>query len=392
MFDKLSTYLDTLQNIYGIPEWGCIITQNHSVLYSHMYGYSDLSGKIPASEDDLFFLYSATKIVTMIAIMQLMEKKKIGLYDEIEKYLPEYSTMKVCSHFEFPEAPPVIWPKSDTPCHAAKSKIRIIDLMTMTSGMSYDINFESLLQIKKASQNKASTHEVVSVMAQMPLIYEPGTRWLYSLSHDVLGAIVEVVSQEQYSSYVKKHIFDPLNIQDLHFHITDSIYSRLAAQYSMNRTTGSITPIPLENPFQLTLKYESGGAGLIGSLHAYSEILETLANGGTGRNGSSILKEKTVQMFCTPYLTGEMIQDFSKAGKKGYSYGFGVRVLQNPEYSKSPIGEFGWDGAAGAYALVDLKNKVSIFYVQHVVSCRDAYEVIHPTIRDLVYEELSSFH
>lgn len=392
MFDQLNAYLNSLHHLYGIPECGCIITRNHDILYSHMCGYSDLSGKTPASEGDLFFLYSATKIVTMTAIMQLIEKGKIGLYDEIENYLPEYGRMRVCSHFEFPDNPPVIWPKSDTPCYEAKNKIKIIDLMTMTSGLSYDTSSAPLLQIKKASENKASTRQVISAIAQMPLVYEPGTRWLYSLSHDVLGAIVEIVSQKQYGSYVKKYIFDPLDIQDLYFHITDSIRSRLAAQYSMDRTTCTITPIPLENPFQLTLKYESGGAGLIGSLYAYSKVLEALANGGTGRNGGTILNEKTVQMFCTPYLTEKMLQDFSKAGKKGYSYGLGVRVLQNPEHSKSPIGEFGWDGAAGAYALVDIKNKISIFYVQHVVGCRNAYEIIHPSIRDLVYEELSSLH
>lgn len=391
MFDKLNAYLNNLQSTYSIPECGCIITQNHKILYSHMFGFSDASGNIPASENDLFFLYSATKIVTMTAIMQLIEKGKISLYDELEKYLPEYSIVKVCDYFEFPEKPPVIWPGSDTPCHYAKSKIRIIDLMTMTSGLSYDINSEPITQLKKASKNKASTRRMISAIAQMPLIYEPGTRWLYGLSHDVLGAIVEVVTGEQYSSYLKKHIFDPLNIQDLHFHITDAFRSRLASQYSMDRTTRTIIPIDLKNPFQLTEQYESGGAGLIGSLHAYSKILEALANGGTGKNGEVILKEKTVQMFCTSYLTGKMIQDFSKAGKKGYSYGFGVRVLQNPEHAKSPIGEFGWDGAGGAYALVDIKNKISIFYVQHVVSCRDAYDIIHPAIRDLVYEELS-FH
>ena len=142
----------------------------------------------------------------------------------------------------------------------------------------------------------------------------------------------------------------------------------------------------LSGGFQITENYESGGAGLAGTVDAYSTVIDALCNGGVGANGARILSEQSVKMFMVPYTTGQMSKDFAKTGKKGYEYGLGVRVLVDGRESKSPVGEFGWDGAAGAYVLIDTINNISIFYAQHVVGYPKAYHEIHPKIRNLAYE------
>ena len=140
----------------------------------------------------------------------------------------------------------------------------------------------------------------------------------------------------------------------------------------------------------LTPNYDSGGAGLSGTVNGYSPVLEALANGGVGRTGARILKEETVKLFSRSVITGEALQEFRVWRFLEYSYGLGVRVKTDPALGLSPVGEFGWDGAAGAYAMVDPVNRVSIFFAIHVHNFMDSYMVIHPRVRDLVYKGLQA--
>lgn len=123
-------------------------------------------------------------------------------------------------------------------------------------------------------------------------------------------------------------------------------------------------------------------------MNAYSVFIDALSSGGVSTNGERILNEETVNLFTREYTQGQMRKDFQMTGKTEYGYGLGVRVLTDKEASKSPLGEFGWDGAAGAYALVDTVNHISIFYAQHVMGFPRVYSEIHPRIRDLAYEAM----
>lgn len=386
-FKELTEYIDSLYKKYGIPAADCKITKGHKTIYRYMTGYADYEKTSKINEDTIYRLFSATKVVTMTAVMQQIEQGKIELYDEVRKYLPEFGQMKVADQFEF--GFPVKWPTSDEPCHYAHHAIRIIDLMTMTGGLSYDLNAKEIQETCRESENKATTREVMKAIAKMPLAYEPGTRFCYSLCHDVLAAVVEVVSGERYGDYVKKHIFEPLGIQDFYFHFDkdEQTASRICALYKGVFGTDDIVPDDgsLSDGFKITENYESGGAGLAGTVDAYSAFIEALCNGGVGANGARILSEESVRMFTVPYTTGQMSKDFAATGKKGYEYGLGVRVLTDERYAKSPVGEFGWDGAAGAYVLIDPVNHISIFYTQHVVGFPKVYSEIHPQIRDIAY-------
>ncbi len=386
-FNKLEAFQDSLQEVYGIPATDCKITKDHQVVYRHMTGCRDYAGQFPVSDQDLYRLYSATKVITATAVLQLMERKKLDLYDDVRRFLPEFTNLKAADQFELDHFP-IEWPNENTKCHLMHGCIRIIDLLTMTAGLSYDTEAAPLREIKKASNDKASTREVISAIAQMPLIYEPQTRWGYSLAHDVLAGVVEAVSDMPFSQYLHKYIFDPLELKDFTFHVGPKEEQRLSALYAADFDTGRFSPASQEmaSRFQLTQNYESGGAGLIGSVDDYSVFLDALCGGGKAANGYRLLSPGTLSLLSTNYITGKMLEDFQATGKKGYGYGLGVRVLIDSSCSRSPLGEFGWDGAAGAFALADPVNHISIFYVQHILGFPKVYSEIHPKLRDLAYE------
>lgn len=384
-FDKLTHYLESLKDSDDIKGLDVIVKKNHQVIYRHKQGYNDYDCIRPVSETDLYYLYSCTKIVTMTACMQQVEKGKIRLNAPVSDYLPEFAHMKVANEYTLGDFRNM--PNQSSPTHSAKKTILVRNLMAMTAGLSYNTTSEPILELKKKSGNKASTREMMSAIAQMPLLYEPGTRHAYSLGHDVIAAVVEVVAGQKFSEYVVEHIFKPLGVDDVYFHLREEDKRRLADQYSCNFKTGEKSRHE-GNIFELTDEYDSGGAGLITTVDCYSTLLDALACGGVGANGNRILSQESIDAIRTPQLNDVQLDDFTMKGmfRPGYNYGLGVRVLVDDTKAKSPVGEFGWDGAAGAYALIDPKNGISLFYAQAILGLPGVYSDIHPRIRDLVYE------
>jgi CubicO group peptidase (beta-lactamase class C family) len=383
-FTKLSAYLNSLEDQYGVHGLDCKVMKEHKTIYRYMTGHSDYALTVPVSDHDLYEVYSCTKIITMTAVMQLVEQGKIGLYDELERYLPEFSDMWVAIGFRVGEWP-VTWPTLASPRVPAKNKILIHNLLSMTAGLSYDVFSEVIEEKKRETGNKAGTREMVAAIARMPLIFDPGTHYSYALGHDVLAAVVEVVSGMTFGQYLKENIFDPLGITDMYFHVPESEKYRVSSQYMRDIKTGVIAPHSGMS-FRLSDAYESGGAGLICTVDAYSMVLDALANDGVGATGTRLLKPESIRTVSKNWLTDQQLEDFKKSGKIGYGYGLGVRTLIDGASSKSPEGEFGWDGAAGAYALIDPINHISIFYAHEILGMITAYSEIHPTLRDLVYE------
>lgn len=201
----------------------------------------------------------------------------------------------------------------------------------------------------------------------------------------MLAAVVEIVSGMTYGQYLKKNIFDPLAITEMYFRVPETEKQRISAQYMKDMNTGVIAPHS-GMIFSLSDAYESGGAGLTCTVDAYCMVLDALANDGVGATGTQILKPESIRVMSKNWLTDQQLEDFKKSGKVGYGYGLGVRTLIDAASSKGPVGEFGWDGAAGAYALIDPINHISIFYAHEILGMITAYSEIHPMIRDLVYE------
>ena len=385
-FHLLEQYLDSLNEEYGIQGLDVLVTKGHETVFRRMVGYADPEGKRPVGPKDFYLLFSCTKLVTMTAMMQLIEQGKASLYDPVSRFLPEWEHMTVMDA-DWQTKGPFFSPKLSEPAHYAKNRVRIMDCMSMMAGLTYDLHSEAIEALLK-EKPEASTREVVAAIAKMPLLYEPGTRYQYSLGHDVIAAVIEVISGEKFSEDLQKHIFDPLEIRDLTCHPTEEQWSRMSAMYEFQPDTLEMKPIKADNNYMLTPNYESGGAALAGTTESYAAVVEALANGGVGRSGARILTEESVMRFTHSVTTGRALQDFRWGRFQEYGYGLGVRVKTEVVPGWSPIGEFGWDGAAGGYALVDPFHQVGIFYVQHIRNFFEGYSVIHPRVRDLVYKGL----
>lgn len=370
----LIDYLDSLGKC-GIPGCDCVVYREHRPVFRHTTGYSDHGKTKPLTSANTYWLFSASKLFTCTAVLQLAEKGSVRLDDPVSKYLPEYGALKV---------------KDDSGVKPAKNTMTIRHLLSMQSGLNYNLEAPSILKVLEETDRKATTRQVIRALANEPLDFEPGTHFQYSLSHDVLGAVIEVVSGLSFGDYLSEHIFKPLGMKNTGFELTPERKANMSDQFIYDGETMTSAPMSLENCYALSERYESGGAGLISTADDYILYLDAMCNGGTSREGYRVLTADSIDLMREDQLNDVSKKDFALFNRKGYSYGLGVRTLIEREKSgvRSPIGEFGWDGAAGAYALIDVKNRLAIFYAQHVRNCGYVYDVIHPMIRDLTYEML----
>ncbi len=373
-FTKLTEYIDSLIDV-DIPLSGIEIRQGHDILLRHFTGFADAERRVPLTNDHLYWLFSCTKVITCLSAMRLVEEGRLALDDTLDKYLPEFSDMTV---------------KTAEGAVPANNKITILHLFTMSAGLNYDLGTPELLEARK--NKNASTREIISVLAKCPLEFEPGTNYRYSLCHDVLAAVCEVVTGMRFSDYLDEIMFAPLGIKNMGFRLSDEDARRMTSSYSYDSIFNKATPTVPSCNYALTDNYDSGGAGLYSNLGDYSKIIDAVANGGVAENGYRLLREETVKMLGVNRLTTEAQFRSYTQSPRWYGYGYGLcgRVMMNPlaSLSKSPAGEFGWDGAACSYAMIDTTNKLSVFYTTHVRGSNYLYERAHPYIRNLIYEEI----
>lgn len=375
-FDKITEYLDSILD-RGIPSYDCIIYREHEMLYRHMNGFSDINKTKPVADNQRYLIFSMTKIQTMVSIMQLVEQGKISLDDEVGKYLPAYRNPSVKKIIE-----------GEKFLAEASSPLTIRKLVSMQSGLDYNLERGGILRVLNEKGNSASTRELVDSFIEEPLNFEPGEHFCYSLSHDVAAAIVEVVSGMSFGEYLKKNIWEPVGMKDTFFAKGDNTgLERLAQQYICLET---IEPMEASCNYQLSDSYESGGAGLVSCTDDYGLLADALANGGMAKSGVRILKPETVEMFKDNQLTAVGREDIANTmGRAGYGYSYGMQVFMEPERfnSPAPVGVFGWDGAAGSCTIMDTANRVCLVLMTHVRNCGWLYFEVHPKLRDLLFEE-----
>ena len=392
-FSKLINCMEDLVQKYNTPGVDCMVYKNHKVIFRYFTGMSDIENNKKMSGDELYLIFSMSKMLTCTAALQLFEKGKYLMSDPLSKYLPEFEKMKISTDEIYMEDASKITTgasfgqivKNDWTGYA-KNQITIKDLFTMSAGLDYVLNDDAITDA--INEGKTSTRELVGAMSKKNLGFEPGTRFRYSLCHDVLGALIEVLSGDRLGEYMRKNIFEPLNMKNTFFGVAkdEDKLSKMAARYTFNENRKPVR-LPLECVFNLTEDYESGGAGLTSCTEDYAIFLDTLACGGVSKNDKKILSSKTVKLMGTNPLKGKQCDDFYCL-RPGYGYGLGVRTHIDKEVSGSisPIGEFGWDGAAGAFSMVDPQNRISLTYFQHAQN----WDVkIQNKIRTALYESIS---
>jgi len=363
----------------------------NKLVFDYSVGYSDIEKGILMTGEEYFNLYSCSKVATVTAALQLVDRGIIHLADPLYEYIPEFGDMYVKG--ENGELTP------------AKNDIKIINLFNMTAGLTYNTNTENIEKAREETNGRMDTDVVIRHIARDPLSFEPGERFQYSLCHDVLAGLVSVVSGKKFRDYMKENIFDPLGMESSVYHLTPKEEPRMAAQYRFVADTeknfdiveaqmagsaknGYYVNIGLGNYLVLGDEYDSGGAGIISSISDYVKLASALANHGVGATGERILSKGAVELMRTNTLTPEQKKTFGGKQHLGYGYGLGVRVMMNLSEGSSNgnVGEFGWGGAAGASVYIDPEIGLAAVYAKHTLNPREVY--YQPRVRNAIYSDL----
>ena len=339
MFDNLTQVFDSYLAM-GVPGYDVTLCHRGKCIYRRQAGYADVERRILVRGDERYNLYSCSKPVTVTAAMMLYEKGLFQLDDPLSAYLPEFEHMTV---------------RTQDGVVPARTPITLRHLFTMQAGFNYDVHAPALEQARRDTDGRCPTREAIGYLARQPLDFEPGTRYGYSLCHDVLAAVVEVITGERYEDYVRRAIFAPLGMARSSFLIDDTERAALTTQYRYDPQRGCAVDCGKGNPYQLGSQYAAGGAGLVSTAEDYIRFLEAL------RTDALFERPETLKLMITDQLSDSSRKTYGFNAHHGY--GLGLRC----PYKGMKATDFGWDGAAGAFALVDRTHEITLFYVQHLL-------------------------
>lgn len=387
-FGKLKSLMDRFVEENYAPGNTVKVYLGGKEVFSYSCGYSDPESGTLMTGEEHFFFYSCSKIATVTAALQLVEKGIILLDDPLYEYLPEYKDMYI--------------KRANGEMVPATREIKVLNLFNMTAGFDYDMSSDGIKRARELTHGRMDTEAVARCMASDPLSFEPGERFQYSRCHDVLGGLVSAVTGKPFRDYVRENIFEPLGMTSSAYHLTPEIEKNMATQYRFvqkdseeldlvesqkygNGKDGFYVKEGNKNYHILGSEYDSGGAGIITTVSDYAKFAAALANWGTGLTGERILSPATVELMRTNTLDAEQIKTFNWPQLKGYGYGLGVRTLTDRirASSLSNIGEFGWGGAAGASVYIDPEINLAAVYAKHTLNPREGY--YQPRVRNAIY-------
>lgn len=336
-----------------------LVARNGRVVFQQAQGLSDLEKKAPMRTDTVFRIASMSKPVTGVAILILVEEGRIRLTDPVSRFLPAFSELKVIA--TKPATPPLALPPPGSPPLPPQTSlvpverpVTIFDLLTHTSGIlsgpaSLAAGGQALVDNRHQLGLKWTEE-----LPQVPLDFQPGSRWAYSAvaGIDLLAHIVEVVSGQDFNTFISQRIFRPLGMRDTFFWPTAAQRTRLVGSYI--KSEKGLTP--RENPDYLSSEtYYSGAGGLMSTAESYARFAMLLANGGE-LNGVRILSPRSVELMGSAY-----IPDTLPGRSPGEGYGLTVRVITDPvaRFTTLSKGAFGWSGVFGTHFFVDPSKKLA---------------------------------
>tara|TARA_X000001036_G_scaffold68759_1_gene59852 strand:+ start:34 stop:1236 length:1203 start_codon:yes stop_codon:yes gene_type:complete len=359
-----------------------LVARKGEIAYLDSLGYMDREKERPMQEDAIFRIYSMTKSVTSIAIMQLLEKSKFRLDDPVHWYIPQFKNMGVFQAGVFPN---FVTSKPKRP-------MTIKDLLTHMSGLTYNFMYRTNVDAAHRSSDlmrAENLEDFVDTLSKIPLEFSPGDKWNYSVSTDVLGYLVEKLSGQKLDEYFQEHIFEPLGMIDTGFSCPEEKKSRLASLYEHNP---SGKPSLMEVP-SLDVKMLSGGGGLFSTLSDYYNFASMLLNKGE-LNSTRVIGRKTLEYMTMNHLPEgkdltEMSESaFSETPYAGVGFGLGFSVMTDPAKSQtlSDVGEFGWGGMASTVFFINPKEDMLVIFLTQLVPS-STYQV-RRELRSLVYSAL----
>ena len=348
-----------------VPGVVALVTNRERVLYQGAFGVADVATNRPLAKDALFRIASMTKAVTSVALMQLIEQDRLGLDDPAEKYLPELVGLKVFESFDAATGAYVLRPAARPPT--------VKHFLTHTSGLAYPFTSAIWRDFKPRDGEKYPFGG--------PLLFDPGERWHYSTSTDVVGRLVEVVSGQKLEEYFCQHIFAPLKMEDTFYNVPEAKGPRLVAQQqrSGERMDGNIV---LQNPqLGLTIAAPIGGGGLASTAEDYGRFVRMLLNGGA-LDGARVLKAETVALMGQNHIGAVSVPALKSAlprsadftfiddGKDKWGLGFLITTNQVP--GKRSPGSLSWGGINNTFFWIDPARGVAGVIMMQYLPFADA--------------------
>jgi CubicO group peptidase (beta-lactamase class C family) len=345
-------------------------------------GLSDREAGRPMTRNAIVQIFSMTKPITGVAMMQLYEQGKFRLDEPLAKYLPEWADVKVYAGTDANGAPRLVAP--DRP-------ITIADITRHTAGFATSSNEPGVGPLYRAADPLDRNNTITEFsrrLARVPLASQPGTKWSYGISVDVQAALVERISGQPFEQYVRQHVLDPLRMGDTRYVVRESDLRRFAAMYNRN-AAGALVRAPDSTARAFNLRkwpLTPGAFGLTSTLDDYMRFARMLLNGGE-LDGARILKPETVRLMATDHLPATVTDSSFLTTKGGVGFGIDFAVRVRPPASiaenNGVVGEFFWDGLASTLFWVDPKNEVTaVLFTQHIPF--DPIK-LHKGFRDAVY-------
>jgi CubicO group peptidase (beta-lactamase class C family) len=333
-----------------------LVARRGKVVQHKAYGFQDLEKQTPMRTDTIARIYSMTKPITGVAMMILYDEGKWQPSDPIAKHIPEFANLKVYAGEK--DGQPIL----EDPAHPPTMG----ELMSHTAGFTYGLFGATPVDKLYQAANplgQPNLQAFINAMAKLPLLYQPGTRWVYSVSVDIQGYLVEKLSGQSFPEFLRTRIFDPLGMVDTAFYVPADKLARAATVYAYNKASGGLAPAPGENVVTTPPGLPSGGGGLYGTAADYFRFAQMLLNGGE-LDGKRILKKSSVDMMRTNVLSEQVLGSKSGIGQAQFSpaqgFGYDVAVVLDPEAAKRQVGKgsYWWWGIAGTWFWIDPTNDV----------------------------------
>ncbi len=364
-FSHVSTFFERLVKKNRVPGAVCLIYKNGKTLLHDAYGMRDIKEGIPMDKNDLFAIASMTKPIVSVATMQLVEQGKVSLEDPISIHLPFLADQVVS-----------VDGKTSDSTYAVKNPITVRHLLTHTAGLSHGfgqspLNREYFMKLFMTPHQTIASR--VKAFSPLPLLAEPGEKWIYSSATDVLALLVETVSDMPLDKYLQEHIFDPLGMTATGYNISDEHLSDASIVYQKNDEGNFIKSI-WSPPYQNNTVF-GGTHGLYSNSYDYLQFCKMLLNYGE-LNGTRILQKKTVRNMITDHVG-------DKFHEEGFGFGLGFGINTDPE-SEAGMGAYGWSGIYGTWFTIDpVNNMICIMMLQVASDPND----LKKRIGELIYWE-----
>ena len=384
----LTRHLDRCVSEGRFPSVACLVHRHGQEAYFHASGMADESRGREIARDSVYRIYSMTKPITSVGMMMLYERGLFQLDDPVSKFLPGWSGMEVYvagkgKHMSTRKA-------SEQPC--------IKHLLTHTAGLTYGFMDRHPVdamyrKLKIATDLRHTLKENTSLLVKVPLLFDPGTRWSYSVATDVCGHLVEVLSGKPFDEFLNENVLMPLGMRDTGFCVTPRSRERLTACYLKNKKGYELQDDPVGSEYDETPAFFSAGGGMVSTIDDYARFAQMLLNGGE-LDGHRILGRKTVEYMAINHLPGGVDlaeigqQVFSETPYDGIGFGLGFSVVLDPAKASvlDSLGSFGWGGAASTYFWIDPMEDLAVVFMSQLLP--SSAWPIRRELKALVYQAL----